>query len=127
MGRKTNSKVPPGLARARVRFEAWRRKQKPRARIPDRLWKLAAKLVAAHGLHRTSAALKLDYYSLKERVEEIASSQHSQRPAFLELAPPIAITKECILEFEGGFARVQLKGYDATDVAAVARSFRSAP
>ena len=126
MDRRKRGKVPPELARARVRFDAWRRRHKPRTRIPDRLWKFAANLVAAHGLHRTCATLKLDYYTLKERVEEIARSQES-RPAFLELAPAITVTKECVMEFEDGFAHVQLKGYDAIDVVAVGRSFRNTP
>jgi len=60
-------------------------------------------------------------------VEAIAGSQESRSSAFLELAPPIAVTKECVMEFEDGFTRVQLKGYDATDVVAMGRSFRNHP
>ena len=61
--------------RARDRFVAWRRTRKPKSRIPEPLWSLAVKLVATHGLHRVAATLKLDYYSLKKRVEAAAGSR----------------------------------------------------
>ncbi len=59
-------------------------------------------------------------------MEATASSQESPGHTFLEVASPITVVKECAMEFEddaGATARLQLKGYDATDVVAVARSF----
>ena len=129
MGRWMRGEVPAELARVRERFKSWRRTRKPKTRIPDRLWALAVKLVPAHGLHRTASTLKLDYYSLKQRLETTAGSPHVG-PAFLELAPPITVARECLMEFEddtGVSARVHLRGYDAADVATVGRSFRNAP
>jgi hypothetical protein len=129
MGGRKRREVPPGLARGRDRFQVWRRKRKPKSRIPEPLWSLAVKLVAAHGLHRTASTLGLDYYSLKKRVESAECREDSQGPAFIELPPAVAGGRECVIEFEDGMGvsmRVHLKGYDATDVVAVGRSFRNA-
>jgi hypothetical protein len=59
-----------GLENVRQRFEQWRQTRQGHARIPDPLWAAAVKAVGAHGLCRTVRALRLDYYSLKERVEQ---------------------------------------------------------
>ena len=81
VGRKRGD-IPKALARGRDRFEEWRRTRKIGARIPDKLWSLAAKLADAHGLSRTASALKLDYHSLKKRVA--ARSFDSAPQAFIE-------------------------------------------
>jgi len=118
------------LRRARDRFQAWRRIRKPKSRIPEPLWELAVKLTARHGLHRTAATLKLDYYCLKKRVEVAEGRDEGKLPAFVELPSAVVAGRECVIEFEDGKGvslRVHLKGYDATAVVAVGRSFREAP
>jgi hypothetical protein len=107
--------LPAGLEGVRRRFEQWRRTRRGHARIPDALWAAAVKAAGMHGLHRTVKALRLDYYSLKERVEQQSGTAHDPAtrgavgrrrpcarkrsggrgvnstrvlPAFLELAPP---------------------------------------
>ena len=109
--------LPAGLEGVQRRFERWRRTRRGHARIPESLWAAAVKAAGRHGLHRTVRALRLDYYSLKERVERPAgtardpaarvaagrrrSSARKRRgrrradtaqslPAFLELLPPVA-------------------------------------
>jgi len=67
---------PAGLEGVQRRFERWRRTRRGHARIPDALWAAAVKAASRHGLHRTVRALRLDYYSLKERVEQQASTAH---------------------------------------------------
>jgi hypothetical protein len=64
--------LPAGLEGVQRRFERWRRTRRGHARIPDELWAAAVKAAGRHGLHRTVRALRLDYYSLKERVERQA-------------------------------------------------------
>ena len=122
--------VPAGLARAGDRFQAWRRTRKPKSRIPEPLWTLAVELVAAQGLHRVAQALKLDYYSLKKRVEAAAGSRDKSVAPFLELPAvgpvPAVSVPECVIEIEEGPVRwrVQLKGYSAADIAVVGRGIR---
>ena len=68
-----------------------------------------------------------------ERTSELAtaaaSEPHSSGPAFLELTPPVLVAKHCRFELDNGAGatmRVQLVGYDAADVEALARSFWNA-
>jgi hypothetical protein len=56
------------LSRAIVRFKKWRQGRVSRTRIPVALWTLAVKVAGRHGVSRTAAALKLDYYALKDRL-----------------------------------------------------------
>ena len=125
-GRKRREIAAP-LARGRDRFRAWRRTRNRGSRIPDPLWKLAAKLAQAHGVAHTASILGLDYYALKERVESTNGRSASTAPAFVELAsPPVSHSGECIIELEdgvGGIMRVRLKGHDLPDLLALSRSF----
>ena len=143
---------PAQLEGVRRRFERWRNSHRPRSRIPDPLWAAAVKVAQRHGIHRTSRTLRIDYYSLKKRVEEesVVRPRTSQREAvttFLELAPSadhafasattadhLSMTParcpagpcECTLELEdtgGAKMRVHLKGIEAPDLAALSRSF----
>ena len=121
--------VPGDLAEARSRFRAWRNRRERGSRIPERLWALAAKLATRYGVSRTSMALGLDYYGLKKRVEEAGDQLQSGCPAFVELPSPAVTGKHCAVELDNGHGammRVQLSGYDAADLAALAGSFWSA-
>jgi len=142
MGTKRTRRLPGPLEELRRRFERWRRTHQARSRISEPLWAAAVKLAGRYGLHRTAKALRVDYYSLKKRIERDAVSagarQHtassaSKAPAkgagarFLEL--PAAAWPgggECTLELEdagGAKLRVHLKGFAAPDLAALSRSF----
>jgi hypothetical protein len=139
MGTKKRRDLPGRLEGLRRRFEQWRRTRKVRTRIPEPLWAAAVKLAEQYGVHRTAKALRVDYYALKERVEQNAISAGAQQAAaataskavaqaeFLEL--PTAAwpgSGECTLELEdagGAKLRVHLKGFAAPDLAALSRSF----
>jgi hypothetical protein len=139
MGTKRTHDLPARLEGLRRRFERWRRTRKVRARIPEPLWASAVKLADRYGIHRTAKALRVDYYALKERVEQNAVSAGAQRdPAataskmvaeaeFLELpAAAWPDSGECTLELEdagGAKLRVHLKGFAAPDLAALTRNF----
>jgi hypothetical protein len=131
MGACERGDLAADLVRGRNRFQAWRgRRPQAGSRIPESLWRLAVRLVNTHGIRRTATALRLDYYSLKKQVAAAASSQpQSSGPAFVELALPVVVGKQSLFELDNGAGatmRVQLVGYDAADVAALARSFWSA-
>jgi hypothetical protein len=134
------------LEGVRERFERWRRTHRARSRIPDSLWAAAVRAAGTCGIHRTSKALRLSYYALKDRVEEQsrAASERVERPAadqrftsvpaFLEVTPAadrgLAAVPfgrcECTLELEdadGAKMRVHLNSAEPPDLAALSRSF----
>jgi hypothetical protein len=120
--------LPKDLARARSQFQAWR-EQRTGRRILQHLWDVAVRLVNRHGVSRTAAALGLDYYSLKKRAESATTEPASSSPEFVELSPPVVLTRQCQFELDngvGGTLRLHLVGYDAADVATLARSFWNA-
>jgi hypothetical protein len=127
MASRNQRELPGDLARARDRLAAWRRTKEPRSRIPESLWELAVKLANKYGLNRTARTLKLDYYSLKKRVDAAAVGRGDEDGvAFLELPATLAPVPECVIQFEDsrGTLKVHLKGYSATDIATVGRSLR---
>jgi len=128
MGSREIRDFPADLERLRQRFERWRATHRARARISDSLWAAAAKLAGSHGTCRTAKALRVGYYSLKERVElESAGAPGLPQGKFLELPPPsTASLGECLVEWEdaaGSKMRVHLKGFHAPDLAVLGRSF----
>jgi hypothetical protein len=129
MGTTDRGGLPLDLARARSQFEAWRGRRQAGGRIPHRLWALAVRLVSRHGVSRTAAALRLDYYTLKERALAASSTPPSNAPAFVELPSPVVVRKQCLVAMDNGAGarmRVQLVGYEAADVEALARGFWNA-
>ena len=121
------------LSRAIVQFERWRLGRIARSRIPDRLWQIAVTVAVVHGVARTAAALRLDYYALKRRLAERRSpvgdtGDSIPSPAFVELAPgPLPSLGPCLVEFSDGTGftlRVQLPAGQVPDLVALGRSFR---
>jgi hypothetical protein len=126
VGTRQHGELPKDLAQARSRLEAWRQRRSAGRRIPQPLWDLAVQLVSKYGISRTATALGLDYYSLKKRVEAAAQQSPSRGPAFVELPAPVVVGKQALFELDNGAGatmRVQLLGYDAADVEALARRF----
>jgi hypothetical protein len=129
MGSKKAEDLSIRLEGVRRRFERWRRTRRFRSRVPESLWAAAVKMAGVCGVHRTARALRVDYYSLRKRVEqEVVESGVSEAgaTAFVELASPARIGPcECTLELEnasGAKMRVHLKGVEAPDLAALSRS-----
>jgi hypothetical protein len=126
VGTRQRGELPQDLAQARSRFEAWRQRRPGSRRIPQPLWDLAVRLASTHGVSRTATALGLGYYSLKKQAEAAAQQPPSRSPAFVELPAPVVVGKQALFELDNGAGatmRVQLLGYDAADVEAMARRF----
>ena len=135
MGETVQSDLAAALGRAQRKIEQWRQRRRPRARIPEELWRQAAQLACAYGIHRTAKALRLDYYSLKKRVAAAAGSGE-RGPQFVEIPAggPLglpggmpAARPECLIEVEdpsGAKMRIRLQGGDFPDVAALIGVFR---
>lgn len=111
-------------------FENWRRTRKPRSPIPEPLWALAVERARESGVHATARRLRLNYYSLKERVESAGRPGAAGPPAFVELVPtglrPAGGAAECLIELEdprGATMRISLKGPEPPDLAALSRAF----
>jgi hypothetical protein len=121
--------LPGSLSRLGQRFAAWRKTRLSGQRIPESLWKSAAKVAAKHGVNRTARALNLDYYCLKERMDaaSIGGASSQAKSTFVELpSSPLSIMSECVIEWEdatGSRMRVHLKGQDGPDLLALSRSF----
>src|SRR3954465_4190710 len=127
MGAFERGSLPADLVRGRTRFQAWRTRRKVGTRIPRTLWALAVRLTKAHGVCRAATALGLDYYSLKKRTESPATPRQSDGPGFVEFTGPVMAARQCQVELNNGSGttlRVQLVGYDAADIEALARGFR---
>ena len=130
MGTSEREQLPPDLERGRNRFQAWRGHRKAGGQIPQGLWAIATRLAKAHGVSRTAAVLRLDYYRLKELAEPAPYEPQSSGPAFVELASPAMVGKQWRFELDNGAGatiRVHLVGYDAAEVEALSRSFWNAP
>lgn len=125
MGTGKRAEVPASLSRLGQRFVAWRKTRAPGERIPKSLWNSAVKMAAKYGLNPTARLLKLDYYSLKKRVDSASSLAPFSK--FVELpSSPLSISSECVIEWEdaaGSRMRVHVKGQNIPDVLALSRSF----
>jgi hypothetical protein len=129
MGTSEREKLPPDLEQGRSRFQAWRGQRTAGGRIPQPLWAMATRLAKAHGVSRTAAVLRLDYYRLKQRADAADTPTQPSGPAFVELTPPVLVAKQCRFELDNGAGatmRVQLVGYDAADLEALSRGFWNA-
>jgi hypothetical protein len=129
MSRINRGEVPARLRAVQRRFDQWRRTHRVRSRLPESLWGSAVKIADVYGIHRTARALRLDYYSLKKRIEPkaVAAGEGNAVATFLELPSLGQVgTGECILELEdveGAKMRIHLKGHQVPDLAALARGF----
>ncbi len=130
--------APPVVVPAEIRglsrqIEEWRSTRPHRMSMPEPLWTLAASLAARYGVAQVSRFLRLDYYSLKERVrpEERhpirVSESRASGPTFIELPSLTApAASECSIELKhprGQRMRIHVKGTALPDLAALTRVF----
>ena len=134
MGAKKTRDLPARLEGLRRRFERWRGTHRARSRIPEPLWASAVKMAGMYGLNRTARTLRLDYYVLKKRVQQVrtpVTDPPDGPTTFLELTSPLSTGDcECTLELEnaaGVKMRVHLKGAASPDLVAISRSFWNQP
>lgn len=115
----TSSSVSSGLKQTRRRIAHWRETRPYRgAAMPAALWSAAIALARRHGLYTTARTLRLDYGSLKKRLN--AASRCGSSPAFVELAPvaPLGLGP-CVIELEapqGARMRIEVTGVTVADL-----------
>ena len=131
MRSKSLAVAPPVTTHLKVvhrRLENWRRMRSQRCPVPEALWRAAAEVAEEIGVSRTARILRLDYYTLKRRLE--GSRQMGAAPEaaqFVEvMGPTVHGWAECRLELEhpgGARMRMELKGSALPDLVALSRSF----
>ncbi len=121
--------IPTELKELSRQIEQWRRARPCRMAMPEPLWTLAANVARRHGLARVARFMRLDYYSLKERIESLGqggSATSVVAPTFIELKPlPASPVSECTIELEhprGRRMRIHIKGAPTPDVTALSRT-----
>ena len=120
--------IPTEIQELSWQIEQWRSTRLHGMRMPEPLWTLAANLARQYGLARVARFLRLDYYSLKERIQP--PEQHgaaASGPTFIELPQlSTASVPECSIELEhpqGAKMRIQVKGAALPDLTALTRTF----
>src|SRR3990167_4074935 len=109
-----------GLENTRRRVARWRETRTHRgAPMPAALWAAAVALVRQHGLYPTARALRVDYGSLKKRMDAAGAGRYPS-PAFVELpaARPTGLGA-CVIELEGprgGRMRIEVPGATLADL-----------
>lgn len=83
------------LAPVHRALETWRKTRQHRQPIPEDLWMKLAVLARSHGVSPVSQALRLDYYSLKRRVNERMPTSDFVE---VKLAPANQPTRGCTAE-----------------------------
>jgi len=106
----------------------WRSSHGRGSRIPEGLWREAATLASKHGIHPVSQALRLNYYSLKERIDALGLPPTSavtvaeaaeEIPAFVEveLAPSPRVLEVELESPTGWRMRVRSSAKEMIDLA----------
>jgi hypothetical protein len=128
----TRSDVAPDITGLCRQIERWRRTRRHREPMPESLWTLAASLARQHSVARIARFARLDYYTLKRRLDVFGrdrAAKPEKAPAFIELPLPLcASVPECIVELERperGRMRIHIKGAAVPDLAELSRSFWS--
>ena len=65
----TSSDIPPDVAEFCRQVELWRQTRTHREPMPEQLWTLATSLARQYTVARISRFARLDYYTLKDRVD----------------------------------------------------------
>jgi hypothetical protein len=125
--------VPAKIRELSRQIERWRRTRRHRMPMPEPLWRLAAHLAAQYGVAQVSRFLRLDYYSLKERIPQeerqpvAVSEARPSGPTFIELPSPTApAVSEYSIELEhprGPRMRIYVKGAVLPDLGVLTRTF----
>jgi hypothetical protein len=109
-----------GLQQTRRRIAGWREMRTHRGvPMPAALWAAAVALARQHGLYTTARTLRIDYGSLKKRLDS-AGSGRIPSPTFVELAAarPTGLGP-CVIDLEarhGRRLRIEVTGVTMADL-----------
>ena len=108
-----------GLQQTRRRIARWRETRTHRgAPMPAMLWAAAVALAGQHGLYPTARTLRIDYGTLKKRLNTAGPGRLSS-PAFIELAPRPPGLGPCVIDLDaprGRRLRIEVTGMTMADL-----------
>ena len=116
----TSDSTSIGLGQTRRRITRWRETRTHRgAPMPAALWAAAIALARRHGLYTTARTLRIDYGSLKKRLDA-AGAERVPSPTFVELpaARPTGLGP-CVIDLEGWRGRrlrIEVTGVTVADL-----------
>lgn len=125
--------APAEVRKVQEQFARWRASKQGRERIPQRLWRAAARLCEAHSVNRVARWLRMNHTALQDRTGGRSSPPRSHpAPTFVEWRAPAAMfpgasSTEYVLEVEGAgerTVRIRVRGATVSEVVALARALR---
>jgi hypothetical protein len=130
MERPDPATQPRDLVDLRRRIDHWRMTRRQRRPMPEDLWQEAARIARVQGINPTASALGLNYYGLKERIEDLPKDAPAPatRPAFVEVQAPASLSPaSCEVEVErkGEKMTLRLSGSPSVDVLSLLNAFWS--
>jgi hypothetical protein len=116
------------LTELQRRFWVWRGRRPQRRRIPEELWQAAVHAARQHGLWKAARHLRVDYYSLKQRLTRAsAPAVSTESVEFVEIPQKVLSSgPACVVELQdprGLRLRVELR--DPSGAEALARALWS--
>jgi len=107
----------------RARIAHWRETRKSRGgAMPAGLWAEAVLLARRHGVAPTARVLRIDYASLKRRLDADHASATDPRPTFVEVgttAPGLGACVICVDGRRGRRLRLDVSGLRVPDLLAL--------
>src|SRR5881398_2305835 len=131
---KQRTPVPESITELLAQLEQFRSTHPLRTKLPQSVWQSAAELARCHGIYVVAHSLRLDYGTLKKRVNGSAECSVRRRkktqPRFVELIGGAGESMdEYVIEFEsarGAKLRIHCKTPTPPDWAALLRAWRRA-
>ena len=133
MNRGRGDGVLAELEQVRDELAAWRATPGKGQKIPEPVWRKAARAARKHGVNPVSKALGLDYNCLKRRVAGDGGSEAGRAglaPAFIDVTPDTSEAElACVIELEKGSGtrlRIGVKSASAVDWGRIKEAFLGA-
>jgi hypothetical protein len=129
---KKNASLPESITELRAQLEEFRATHPRRTRLPESVWQSATELARCYGLYVVARSLRLDYGTLKRRVNgstlPCRSRQKKSSPQFVELVGTArASVDEYVIEFtstRGAQLRVHCRSSTPPDWTALLQAWQ---
>lgn len=112
-----------------ARFDQWRKTRKKREAIPDELWSAAVKLAEELSVFKVAKSLRLNYASLKKRVNQLPPRVHTENQASSFIEIPVMSAGNAqqyrvdIHRSDGSLMQIRLPHGEGTQLSALIGAF----